>query len=132
MTMDEYSLLSFEKHGAITVGRVHAASVLDALNVTRFGEEVMSYLREHPNTNLLLNFQSVDYLSSAVLTELLRINQTIQQTKGSLRLCGLNKNVHKVFEITNLDQVFTIYGDMTKALQQYERSLAVAAEDDAW
>jgi anti-sigma B factor antagonist len=132
MTMDDFSLLGFEKRGDITIGSIHAASVLDALNVTRFGEEVTRYLTQNPGTNLLLDFQNVEYLSSAVLTELLRIKQTTEQTKGTLRLCGLNDNIRKVFEITNLDQVFVIYGAQDRALTQYERALALAAEDDAW
>ena len=80
----------------------------------------------------MLDFANVDYLSSAVLTELLRVNQAIQNAGGNLRLCGLKNDVRKVFEITNLDKVFTIYGESTQALKRFERSLDVAEQEDAW
>jgi anti-anti-sigma regulatory factor len=73
--MSDESLLVFENHGRIVEGRIQAASVLDALNVARFGAEVLGLVKAHPGINLLLDFTHVDYLSSAVLTELLRIHE---------------------------------------------------------
>ncbi|MFO8061081.1 MAG: STAS domain-containing protein [Bacillota bacterium] len=106
--------------------------MLDAVNVTQFGNEVLEFVKKHPGINLMLNFANVDYLSSAVLTELLRINQAVQDARGSLRLCGLKNEVRKVFEITNLDKIFTIYGDYQQALKRFERSLDVAEQESAW
>jgi len=124
--------VAFEKQGAITVATIKATRVLDALNVTEFGQELLKYVNEHPATNLLINFEHVHYLSSAVLTELLRIKEALESTNGSLRLCALNKDIRRVFEITNLDKIFTIYDDPSTAPQRYERSLQIEAEDQAW
>ena len=130
--MNDTPLVTFETIGSITVGRIGAASVLDAVNVTQFGNEVLEFVKNRPGINLMLDFVHVDYLSSAVLTELLRINQVIQKGRGNLRLCGLKPDVHKVFEITNLDKVFTIYGESAQALKRFERSLEVAEQEDMW
>lgn len=130
--MNDASLVSFETVDNITVGRVGAASVLDAVNVTQFGNEVLEFVKNREGINLMLDFAAVDYLSSAVLTELLRINQAVQDMGGNLRLCGLKGEVRKVFEITNLDKVFTIYGDYQQALKRFERSLDVAEQESAW
>ena len=130
--MNEAPLVSFETVDNIAVGRVCAASVLDAVNVTQFGNEVLEYVKSKSGINLMLDFANVDYLSSAVLTELLRVNQAIQNAGGNLRLCGLKGEVRKVFEITNLDKVFTIYGDYQQALKRFERSLDVAEQESAW
>lgn len=130
--MNDAPLVSFETVDNITVGRVGAASVLDAVNVTQFGNEVLEFVKKHEGINLMLDFATVDYLSSAVLTELLRINQAVQDMRGNLRLCGLKGEVRKVFEITNLDKVFTIYGDYQQALKRFERSLDVAEQESAW
>jgi anti-sigma B factor antagonist len=130
--MTEEPLLTFEAKGPVTLGRIRAASVLDAMNVTRFGAELLAFVQQHPGVHLLLDFEEVDYLSSAVLTELLRINKAVETSGGDFRLCSLNKDIMKVFEITNLDQLFVIYGDAKDAVKKFQRSLQIEAEDDAW
>jgi anti-sigma B factor antagonist len=129
---EETPLLTFEGHGEIVLGSVHAASVLDAVNVGQFGEEVLTHVQEHPKINLLLDFHDVQYLSSAVLSQLLRINRAIGDGKGHFRLCALNQNVRKVFSITNLDRFFVIYDSPEEAVNRFERSLQVEEQDEAW
>jgi anti-sigma B factor antagonist len=130
--MSEGHLIEFTERGVITIGTVQAGSVLDAVNVTQFGKEVVDYVSTHPELNLLLDFKSVEYLSSAVLTELLRINEACKGVGGGMRLCGLNKDIAKVFEITNLDRMFVIYGPVDDAVVRYARSLTIQAEEQAW
>lgn len=126
-------LVAFEQRGRITVATVQAASVLDALNVNEFGRQVLDYVKDKPELHLLLNFSSVKYLSSAALTELLRVNEAIRTVKGALRLTGLNPDIRDVFRITNLDKIFVIYeGETDSALRKFERSLAIAAQEQAW
>jgi len=130
--MSDGPLIEFSKSGVITVGTIQAGSVLDAANVTQFGKDVLGYVSTHPELNLLLDFQAVEYLSSAVLTELLRINQACKDVGGSFRLCGLNEDIAKVFEITNLDRLFVIYDAVDEAVKRYARSLTIQAEEQAW
>ncbi|MBI4556173.1 MAG: STAS domain-containing protein [Candidatus Hydrogenedentes bacterium] len=130
--MNNEAMMTFEEYGKLTVGTIQKASVLDALNVTRFGEEVLGHVKAHPGVNLMLDFHRVDYLSSAVLTELLRINEAVREAQGTLRLCSLNEDIRKVFEITNLNKILIIYDALEDALRRYARSLEVAAQEDAW
>lgn len=126
-------LIKFRRKGRIAIGTVHASSVLSSLNILEFGNQVLRYIATHPGVNLLLNFETVDYLSSAVLTELLRIHKAMQETDGALRLCGISKTIREIFEITNLDQIFNIHGEpMEIDLIRFERALEVAAESATW
>jgi anti-anti-sigma factor len=126
-------IVRFEVKGRISVGTIRTSSVLSTINVVEFGNEVIAQVQAHPGLNLLLNFENVDYLSSAVLTELLRINKSIESVKGQLRLCGVSKVILEVFQITNLDKMFVIYhDDESGGLRRFERSLDVAAEEAAW
>ena len=122
--------ITFDKVTDITVGTVHAVDMLDDTNVHVFGDQVVAYVKEHPGLRLLLNFQHVIYLSSAAITELLRINDTCRAGKGEVRLCGLTETIRSVFEITNLARLFSVHPDDTldTALARYERSLAVAQD----
>lgn len=134
MPNESAPLMSFEKRGRITIGSVVSASMLDGANVTGFGNEVLSYLKQHPGIHLLLNFEKVTYMSSAALTELLRINQAQRDANGTMRLCSLSPVIRNVFEITNLEKLFFIHDDdnVDKAHKRFERSLTIAAQEEAW
>ncbi len=126
-------IVDFEVQGKIVVGTIRTTSVLSAINVAEFGNEVVAKIEGNTGVNLLLNFENVDYLSSAVLTELLRINKAILEAHGQLRLCGVSKVILEIFQITNLDKMFAIYhDDVTGGVRRFVRSLEVAAEDAAW
>jgi anti-sigma B factor antagonist len=133
MTEDRKPLLEFRAEGRITVGTVQALSVLSTLNVAHFGKEALDYVHAHPGLNLLLDFTHVGYLSSVVLSELLRIKQAVYQVKGQLRLCGVSETIQEVFKITNLDRVFSIHGESSDIdVKRFERALEIAEEEDAW
>jgi anti-sigma B factor antagonist len=108
--------------------------MLDAMNVTEFGNEVLNFLKGKQGIHLLLNFENVDYMSSAALTELLRINENLNKANGSVRLTGLTNDIRKVFQITNLEKLFVIHDDeaVDQAVSRFERALSIASEDDAW
>lgn len=134
MSTNTNTIVRFDDHPPITVGTIHSTDILDGANVNQFGGEVITYVETHPGINLLLDFNEIKYMSSAGLTELLRINESLRKDAGSVRLCGLTKDIRKVFEITNLEQLFVIHdGDSVEtATKRFERSLTVAAEEDAW
>jgi anti-sigma B factor antagonist len=126
-------LIDYTQIGRITVAVIRASSVLSALNVVEFGNELLSRVREHPGLNLLLNFEHVDYLSSAVLTELLRVNRAVQEGQGRLRLCGISPTIREIFEITNLNKLFSIHDDdLETSVKRFERALDIEAEEAAW
>lgn len=128
------ALVKFRPSKLVTVGTISGTTVLDGLNVADFGNGVLEYVKGKPGLHLLLNFEHITYMSSAGLTELLRINEALQASRGSIRLCNLSCDIRKVFKITNLDQMFAIHEDenLGSAVQRYERSLTVAANEDAW
>ncbi len=134
MTTNNAPQLTFTDHGDITVGTISEANMLDAMNVTEFGNEVLNFLKGKQGIHLLLNFENVDYMSSAALTELLRINENLNKANGSVRLTGLTTDIRKVFQITNLEKLFVIHDDdvLDQAVSRFERALSIAAEDDAW
>jgi anti-sigma B factor antagonist len=130
--MSEDALVVFTMNGDVAVATVEIATVLDAVNVNQFGREVLDYVGDHAGVNLLLDFERVEYLSSAVLTELIRIKKAVVETGGDLRLCALSEAIGKVFEITNLDQIFSIEPDLRTALPRFQRSVSVKNESATW
>jgi len=127
------TLISFSKREPIHIGQLQTASILDAMNVSQFGKELTAFLQQHDKANLLLNFEGVNYLSSAVLSELLNAQEQCDATGGGLRLCSVNPEIKKVFVISNLDQVFIIYDcDVREAVKRYQKSLDTERDDETW
>ena len=108
MAIDEAPLIEYNEIENITVGTLGAGTSLDADGSKDFGDNVIRYIETHPGVRLLLNFQNITYLSSAALSELLRVNDTAKTEKVAVQLCGLSHEIHKVFEITKLGDVFHI------------------------
>ena len=101
-------LVHYNMSNEVTVATIEALTSLDSLGARRLGDELVMYIGEHPGSKVLLNFQNITYASSAVLSELLRVQEAAQSAKGSLRLCGVSGQIHKVFEVTNLAEVFKV------------------------
>jgi anti-sigma B factor antagonist len=127
-------LISFERKGDVTLGTIVGTKVLDGTHTDDFGREGCAYVKGKPGLNLLLDFRNITYLSSAALTELLRIREALHREGGTIRLCCLSCEIQRVFRITNLEKLFHIHGDedTAEAVARFQRALDVAAREGAW
>lgn len=57
---------------------------------------------------MILDFKNVKFMSSSFLGFLMKLNTTVTQGKGHLKLRNMSQDIYKVFKITNLYKVFTI------------------------
>jgi len=126
--------IDFSEQPPITIGNVVQTEVLDGSNVLEFGQQALAYVSEHSTKQLLIGFENVRYMSSAALTELLRINQAIRENEGTVRLCGMNADIQNIFKITNLEKLFVIHEneDIPAAASRFKRSLELAQKESAW
>jgi len=127
-------VIVFDKKGAITIGSVGIPSLLDPLHVGEFGKQLLAHVSASGRIFLLLDFAAVEYLSSAVLMELLRANRAVRENQGRLCLWGLTPAIVEVFSITNLDKVLTIYDTDTveAAVKRFVRAIEVEAQEESW
>ena len=126
--------ITFDNYGPITVGTIEAVNMLDEENVREFGRQVIAHVTGQPGICLLLNFEHVAFLSSAAITELLRILEACRPEGGQVRLCGLTDPIRSVFEITNLAKLFFVHRNDTldMALARFSRALTVLGDADGW
>ncbi len=116
---DALPLLEFTQTGPVTIGTIVNTSVLDGSNVDAFGRESLAYAETHAGMHILIDFENIRYISSAALTELLRLHHYLLQSSGSVHLCNLNSDIRNVFRITSLDKLFVIHtADSTDAAAQ--------------
>lgn len=65
---------------------------------------------------VLLDFSSLDYISSAGLRVLLGVAKQLRSKGGSLRMFGLNQSVKEVFEISGFATILAVSPSESEAL----------------
>lgn len=91
--------------------------ILEENDVRALRESIMPVIEQAERINLILDFQNVRFLSSAVLGLLIRISKKIYERDGQLRLCNINPKIHEIFKITRLTKIFDIYEDIENATE---------------
>lgn len=92
-------------------------NILEENDIRALQESIMPVVEQAERINLILDFQNVRFLSSAVLGLLIRISKRIYERAGQLRLCNIDPRIHEIFKITRLTKVFDIYQDVESAAE---------------
>jgi anti-sigma B factor antagonist len=69
---------------------------------------------------LLLNLESVPYIDSAGLGEVVRTYTTVSRQGGSLKLLNLTKRIEDLLSITKLLTVFDTYDNESDAVKSFK------------
>ncbi len=100
--------LDVQHVGETTVVRFKGKRILDEQTV-HFIDQQLNNLVDKPGCKkMLLNFQDVEYLSSAALGTLINLQRKMMSLGGRLSLCNVIPQIFEVFVITKLDQAFRI------------------------
>ncbi len=94
--------------------------ILEDKEIRELKEAVMSIVDQPAPSNIVLDFDNVRFLSSAVLGLLIRISKKVYEQNGRLRLCNISPNIIEVFKITRLTKVFDIYPDIASATADFD------------
>jgi anti-sigma B factor antagonist len=100
-----------------TIATLTDEKVLEENDIRALQESIMSVVEQAERINLILDFQNVRFLSSAVLGLLIRVSKKVYERDGQLRLCNINPKIHEIFKITRLTKVFDIYPDIESATE---------------
>ena len=88
-------------------------------NIAQIQETLNVLIDENENPRLLLDFATVDHLSSAALGMLININNRVRQKNGQLRLANIKPQILEVFVITKLNKLFKILPTRAEALANF-------------
>ena len=86
-----------------------ASQIRDELDVRNIGKELFAILDKSEERNILLDFQAVQFMTSAVLGILIRFFKRCKESGAKLKLCGIRPQIFEVFKITAQDKVFEIH-----------------------
>ena len=97
-----------ESVGDVTVVNFMDKKILDEANIQEIGDELFDLVDKRYKVKLVLNFENVEFLSSAALGKLITLSKKVQAEKGSLKLCAISPQIYEVFRITKLNKLFDI------------------------
>ncbi|MCH2200401.1 MAG: STAS domain-containing protein [Fuerstiella sp.] len=108
--------LDIENIGNATVARFLDRKILDETNIELVGRELFALVDSDRRTEIILDFDLVEYLSSAALGKLITMHKKVSTAGGKLLLCNIHKDILEVFQLTRLDQVLTLCTTLDDAL----------------
>ena len=91
---------------------------LGAEGSEKLGDKVRSLLQSGEK-QVLLNLESVAYIDSAGLGELVNAYTTVKRQGGALKLVGVTKKLKDLLVITKLATVFDSFDNEASALASY-------------
>ncbi len=113
--------LMTQTNGDVVVIYFKDAKILDEVQILKISEELMNIATKACGGKLLLAFNEVEYLSSAVLGKLMALHKKCKADKTNLKMCELSPTILEVFKITKLNKIFSIYPTEDKAIAAYKK-----------
>ena len=79
----------------------------------------LTRLVEEGARKILVDFDKLDYVSSAGLRVLLTTAKQLKAENGELRICCLNELVSDVFDISGFITIFKVFASASEALEDF-------------
>lgn len=113
--------INVETKGEILVAYFTDGKILDSQRIEQVGRELQEAVPQAVHKKMVLNFQGVSFMSSAMITKLVQVNKACKAQGVALRFCELSSNVMEVFKITKLNKLFDIHKSEDKAIESFEK-----------
>lgn len=105
--------MKHEKKGNVLI--LHLEGRLDALSTPEVEQILLQHIEEG-NTLLLLDFSSIDYITSAGMRMLLAISKKLKSLSGIMVVSGVPISVMDVLKLSGFDHILQIFQTEKEAL----------------
>lgn len=122
--MAEPSMLTISEQGGVTIVGFKESGILDAVTIQRIGRELYEIVEKQGRRQVVLDFANVRFLSSQALGVLLTFRRKADAMQAKVALAGLRPELRRVFNVTNLDKLFTFHDDTAAALAAFGATAA--------
>ncbi len=90
--------------------------IIDRSIVEDLAQELYALIEKRGILKIVLSFHGVEFLSTAALNRLIILERKVRKANGVLVLSSMCQQIHTVFTITKLDEVFNIRFDDEETL----------------
>lgn len=114
-----YQCLELSELRGITVVDLLDRHLVEGSGIDDLAQELYQLIEVDGRRRVVVNFSSVEFISSAGLGKLVVLQKKVNAHGGTLRFCCIRPEVHGVFTVTKLDSLFDIRNDEADALAAF-------------
>ena len=119
--MAEFECIELEDIEDVSVVKFRDEKVMDPSRIEQMGIELLALVSDDDDSsNVLINFENVNFFSSAAINKLIVLEKRLRASGGQIRLSNLRPEVRDLFSYTNLDSMFQIKDEQAEALDSFE------------
>ena len=100
---------------------ISLAGEVDLFTAPEFKQQLLEVIGQGAK-QVVVDFSNTTFIDSTTLGVLVGGVKRLRTNEGQLSLVCNDRNITKIFEITGLDRVFTIYPTRDEALEQIQSS----------
>ena len=93
--------------------------ITSELDCEEFEKEVFNHLNQN-YFRIVFNLDELTHTNSIGIGFFMRTLTKSRIMGGELVLCNVKGNVEKIFKISKLDKIYTIYSDQTEAINHFK------------
>ncbi|MHC4211483.1 MAG: STAS domain-containing protein [Planctomycetota bacterium] len=110
--------MKIDTHDKEDVKVVRVEGKLDT-NTTPEAESCLTQIMDQGAQKILIDFENLDFVSSAGLRVLLATAKKLGTKGGALRVCGLNETVRDIFDISGFSTLLRVFDNEQDALAEF-------------
>jgi anti-sigma B factor antagonist len=114
----DYEMFDISDADGVTVIRLNARE-LDETKLQRLNRELGKVVEDPQRQRLVIDLGTVAFLTSTGIGAMIAVHKKVQAGGGTLKLCGLNPNIHSLFTITQVDRLFDIHANADEAVKSF-------------
>lgn len=88
-------------------------------NNSKEAEASLNDLLSQNVRKVLIDFEKLDYTSSAGLRVLLSTAKQLKSVGGELRLCSLNETVQEIFDMSGFSSILSVFSSESEAIEGF-------------
>lgn len=96
---------------------VNMRGELDHHAVETIRNDIEGTLRDTHYRGLVLSFRDIDFMDSSGLGLILGRYRTVTQQGGRMALCEVNLSLRRIFEMSGILKIVTVYDDLETAVR---------------
>jgi len=111
--------LKIEEQGEVTVVYLREPRVTDPVEIEEIGKQLYQVLEFKNCAKVVVDFEDVEFLSSATIGKLISLNRKAKACKATLRFCNLRSELRDIFHLCSLDRLFEVHDSKAAAIASF-------------
>ena len=105
---NEQSGIKVEYGMDVTLVTFNEERIVEENQIRQLHKSFEPVIEQNQSKKMVLNFDNVKFMTSAMLGLLVRIHKNVTEQGGRIQLCNMEPNIQRIFEITKLTKIFEI------------------------